>query len=201
MVSEILSKLKASVEEFCSSKYYGYGLLRIPSEHDNEVNSFISQFMKLKLEERSFIQKELEEMNKSVFLAFGVRMASYAVRRKSEHFIRQGLRGICISIDVGDLREDMIILSTLHDALLKIGSNADKVLAEIAQEFDADAIENIQGFINRRYEDKRPKAMGYEEGKDEEGFRYIHPKSISKPETMEQYKKRLKLTNSDIDTL
>jgi len=168
-----LSEMQEFLKEVILPKYHGSGNLPIPSKLDSQYADFIYCYMELDEKNRDNLRKALTVKHTSFFLGFARRMASYAVRKKSEKEIYRGLGAIFFQAGIGDSREDIIIYTLLYDAALKIGAEPDSLFLKAAKDFNYSQVSEIHKFLKRSDIDKTPEVMGYIEGADKDGFLYI----------------------------
>lgn len=65
------------------------------------------------------------------------------------------------------------MLALHYDAALKLGIEPNVVFDQAAMLMDNEVAEGIRSFPRRSKEDKSLEAMGYREGNDDDGFRYM----------------------------
>ncbi|GII88847.1 hypothetical protein Ssi03_68370 [Sphaerisporangium siamense] len=105
--------------------------------------------------------------------AFAERAASMAVRRQDVRELRAGLLAAAIAQETsGDPREALAALSLLYRAAEMIGHDPDVEFSAL-NEFSGGRAGGLLDFLRRSPEDKAIEAMGYEEGDDKRGFRFL----------------------------
>lgn len=78
-----------------------------------------------------------------------------------------------LQIGTGDVREDISILTLVHAAVHKLGLDPRAVFTGSAQQFGLTYTSGLEAFLGRSDEDKSIDSMGYVEGTDEDGFRFV----------------------------
>ncbi|MGO1055274.1 hypothetical protein [Crossiella sp. CA198] len=104
---------------------------------------------------------------------FAERAASIAVRHQDARELRAGLLAAAIALSVtGDFREELPVLALLYRAAEMIGNDPDLEFSEICEKWSGLTREFVD-FPRRIPEDKTIQAMGYKEGDDKSGFRFL----------------------------
>ena len=93
-------------------------------------------------------------------------MASLAIRAKSQEPLIVAMMAMFLQIDVGDVREDIVILILTYAAAHKFGLDPRSVFMEAARQFGLNDISGLEAFLKRSDEDKSLDSMGYVEGAD-----------------------------------
>jgi hypothetical protein len=150
----------------------GYGLLPIPNPRDEEIKTLILRWSALDTVSRQRAAAAIRENQRFTLLAFSERMASRSVRERSQDLIFVGLLGLGLDGWRDDWRDNAALLCLHYDAARKIEVEPDKVFARAADLLSEKATIALRAFLNRSAEDQSLQAMGYEEGRDPEGFRY-----------------------------
>ena len=83
------------------------------------------------------------------------------------------MMGMFLQIGVSDVREDILRLTLIHAAALKLGIDPRSVFLESARQFGLDDTYGLEAFLKRSDEDKSLDSMGYVEGADDDGFRFV----------------------------
>jgi hypothetical protein len=78
-----------------------------------------------------------------------------------------------LPIGTGDVREDILRLTLIHAAAQKLGIDPRFVFLESARQFGLDDTSGLEAYLKRSDEDKSLASMGYVEGTDEDGFRFV----------------------------
>ena len=122
---------------------------------------------------RRKVRENVEPDQKRVFLAFAERMASLAVRLNSHKPLMTAMIAMFLQIGIGDVREDIIVLTLIHDASKRVGTDPGFVFLESARQFGLDDTSGLEAYLRRSDDSKSLKSMGYSEGADEDGFRFV----------------------------
>lgn len=150
----------------------GYGGLPIPSELDARITRLLEDWLEQDHDTRQHLLSQIREQQQFTLLAYSERMASLAVREHNDQHAFLGL--LAQGIDGGhvDWRENMMVLSLHHDALLRIGAPPERAFERVASLLPATPAEYLRAFLRRRPESKSLECMGWAEGRDQDGFRY-----------------------------
>jgi hypothetical protein len=84
-----------------------------------------------------------------------------------------GMMGMFLQIGTGDVREDILRLTLIHAAVQKLGIDPCFVFLESARQFGLDDTSGLESYLNRSDEDKSLASVGYVEGTDKDGFRFV----------------------------
>jgi hypothetical protein len=119
------------------------------------------------------VRESVERDQKFVFLAFAARMASLAIGLRSQEPLTMATMAMFLQIGTGDVREDILVLTVIHAAAQKLGIDPRSVFLESARQFGLDDTSGLEAYLKRSDEDKSLASMGYVEGMDEDGFRFV----------------------------
>ncbi|MGH8021736.1 MAG: hypothetical protein ACREIA_26330 [Opitutaceae bacterium] len=150
----------------------GYGLLPIPHPRDDEIKALILRWIALDVASRQQTAAAIKEDQRFTLLAYSERMASRAVREKNVELVFLGLLALGLDGWRNDWRDNAALLCLHYDAAQKVGAQPDAVFARAAGLLSDKVATALRGFLRRSSEDKSLDAMGYEEGRDDDGFRY-----------------------------
>ena len=153
----------------------GYGRRPIPHPLDDVVHRLVDGADAADSDDRRLFLGLLNLDQAQVFNAYSERMASLAVRRRDPALVRDGLRASALASHVEDIREIILILSLHYRSLEKLGVDPVVPFAEVvASGLGNDGFAMAAGtYPGRREEDRSIGAMGYVEGQDADGFRYV----------------------------
>jgi acetaldehyde dehydrogenase (acetylating) len=84
-----------------------------------------------------------------------------------------GMAAMFLQIGIGDVREDIIRLTLIHAVAQKVGIDPRSVFLESARQFGLEDTSGLEAYLNRSDEDKSLVSMGYVEGTDEDGLRFV----------------------------
>jgi len=166
-ITSELSSILALLTQAVDKEYYSHP---IPSKIDDKINESLAKFKLYDQEQVNSILEGIVGDNARVLGLFAERMASLAVRESNINRVRHGLLGLIIYSHTVDPRDVLLVLSLLHDAIVKLGEDPKEIFLEF-RSLTGD--ENfLDKFIARNDEDKSIDEMGYEESSNEGGFLY-----------------------------
>jgi len=147
----------------------GYLPRPIPVIRDGQIADLLSRSMAEYSLAR--LSLRLTDGHAMVLRAFAERMASAAVRNRSPEQLRIGLIALLLGIGRADLREGLAVLPLFHNGLLKLHIDPPAFADSVRQTVGDRLADPFVQFMNRA--DKTLEAMGYQEGVDTDGFRYV----------------------------
>jgi hypothetical protein len=150
----------------------GYGRRALPSPLDQLVGALIEAFIVATPMERRRVSAQSDETLSRLLLVFAERMASLAVRLNSRDHLFKGLVALAAEGWTTDSREDLLILSLLHDAAIRIGLDPREAFEQVLPYTTKPVADSLERFLARTPQDKVIEAMGYRVGADADGFRY-----------------------------
>ena len=148
-----------------------YGRESLPSARDRQIrDALLSAIMSSTFEE---LERILPEGSDRTLRVFVERAASIAVRDRDQRELDAGLLAAALALTIaGDLRDVLVVLPLLYRAAEKIGRDPALEFEAAYKRFGEHAV-GLLNFAKRRPEAKRIQAMGYKEGEDDSGFRFI----------------------------
>jgi hypothetical protein len=167
-IQNILNSLLALLKTALESAYYQQA---IPSEIDEVISNMLTSLSTSDQAELKLIADGVDGDEARVLGLFAERMASLAVRENSIEPVKQGLLALLLYARTEDPRDVLLVLSLLHDAVIKTFGTPKSVFAEASCVVGDTGL--LSDFLNRSNEDKSIDAMGYKESKNEEGFLYV----------------------------
>jgi len=167
-IQNILNSLIALLKLALNSAYYQQS---IPGKFDEEISDIIVDLSGRDNKEVEIIASGVSGDDGRVLGLFAERMASLAVRQNSIEPVKRGLFALLIYARSEDPRDVLLVLSLLHDAVLKVGYTPQKVFDDVSASINVGAI--LNEFLKRSEDDKSIDAMGYKESKNEGGFLYV----------------------------
>lgn len=167
-IKNILNSLLALLRLALESAYYQQP---ISCELDDEIGDILVELSTYNQKDIELITDNVSSDDGRVLGLFAERMASLAVRQNSLEPIRRGLFALLIYSRTEDPRDVLLVLSLLHDAIIKVGDIPKTIFNETGALFGGSAF--LSDFLDRSEEDKSIDSMGYEESKNEEGFLYV----------------------------
>lgn len=151
----------------------GYGPKTIPCERDDEIQKLIRVWMEANAETRSELVSKITNQHCGTLLAFGERTASRAVRQHHKQDVIDGLIALNLAQREADEREILIALSLLFRSAVIVAGDPKSIFDEAKKYFDNNFLTIIDEFLKRSEEDKSIDVMGFIEGADEDGFRFM----------------------------
>jgi hypothetical protein len=168
-----LKNILESIQTLNTTRLAGWGASRIPNEIDDEIASILRAYLELDDTGKTTVRQKVGHDQKFVFLAFAERMASLAIRLKSQEPLMMAMMALFLQIGTGDVREDILRLTLVYAAARKLGIDPRFVFFESARQFGLHNTSGLEAFLGRSDEDKSVDSMGYAEGEDEDGFRFV----------------------------
>ena len=168
-----MDQIEDVLTTLASSKTDGYGPRPIPDPIDDDVRNLIDYARGSDPETRNALVSLMAERHGFVLLAFSERMASLGVRTGEARFVREGLEAAALGSHLVYYKEAVPALSLHYRTLMKLNVDPAKFFDGIAGlggwQFDS----LLKDFLKRSEQDRTIEAMGYSEGKDQDGFRYV----------------------------
>ena len=168
-----LTEILESIRTLNTTRLAGWGASRIPNEIDDEITSILKAYLELDDGGKTKVRQEVRHDQKFVFLAFAERMASLAIRLKSQEPLMMAMMALFLQIGTGDVREDILRLTLVYAATHKLGIDPRFLFLESARQFGLHNTSGLEAFLERSDEDKSIDSMGYAEGEDDDGFRFV----------------------------
>lgn len=148
-----------------------YGRQDLPSKRDGQIRDLL-----LSAADAAGLEQVIRLMPRDadrVLNAFAERAASITVRHQDARELRAGLLAVAIAQAItGDPREPLAALALLHRAAQIIAKDPNTEFAAV-NDLLGDRASGLLDFLRRLPEDKTIGAMGYAEGDDDRGFRFI----------------------------
>jgi len=151
---------------------HGYGPSLLPGKIDEEVESLVDAIAADGGEQSAIVLK-MSETHGLVLLAYAERMASLAVRRGENAMLEKSMAALRIASALTYVKEALPVLCLLSNSAKKLGVDVNKFFALTTINLKGELKPYIEAFSNRSDEDRSIEAMGYIEGEDEQGFRYL----------------------------
>jgi hypothetical protein len=150
----------------------GLGVLPIPQPRDLEISELLRVWMVLDESARQASAQEILEEQRFTLLGYSERMASLAVRDRSQELIMLGLLALGVDGWRGDWRDNAVLISLHYDAAQRLSADAESLFENAAALLSSKAANALRSFLRRSAPDKTLEAMGYVAGTDADGFRY-----------------------------
>jgi hypothetical protein len=149
----------------------GYLPQIIPTTRDGEIEKLLSRVIDEKCVAR--FARLLQDGHAVVLQVFAERMASVAVRSHDVAALQLGLIALLLSWRGPDSRDALTVFPLFYDAITRLGIELPSLVASIRQTIGDQMADPLVEFLKRSESDKSLQAMGYAEGADRDGFRYI----------------------------
>jgi hypothetical protein len=151
----------------------GYGREGLPCGRDGQIRDLILDVTANNSFEQ--VAQRLPQSADRVLSAFAERAASLAVRQQDERELRAGLYAAALALALTtDAREVLPSVALLYRAATMIGRDPDREFAAVS-DWIGDHAPGLIEFTRRAPADRTIEAMGFEEGVDENGFRFLCP--------------------------
>lgn len=154
-----------------SEYVHGYGPSPLPNQIDEEVEHLIDASLAATDGDRPLA--DLTQTHGMVLLAFAERMASLAIREGSVDIVSKGMEALRIASRLVYEKELLPILLLLHNSAIKLGADWSNLIPVTSGCEENRFKEFCESFLARSATDRSIQAMGYIEGEDEGGFRYL----------------------------
>lgn len=141
----------------------------IPTARDRQIGELLSSSISGQRIAR--LKRCIDEGHALVLRAFAERMASTAVRTNSPTDLRLGLIALLLALEGPDSRDALTIFPLFYDAVLRLQLNLSEFIESVRELVGDRMTEPFVQFTQRS--DKSLQAMGYSEGTDNDGFRYV----------------------------
>ena len=152
----------------------GYGPRPIPDRRDKEIENLLSRYMARSDSTGDPIDAPLSNDHSSALGAFSERMASLAVRTQDMRLITLGLVALGLATNQSrDVREEILIISLHYAAARKLSADPARIFLGAALYVAGPGKGLIISFLSRSAQDKSLASMGYREGQDADGFRFV----------------------------
>jgi len=155
-----------------SESNMGYPDRELPCPLDASISRLVDSFIAAAKEERERMASQITDEHSFTLLVFGERMASLAVRQRSPASLKRALAALALEEGRWDPREDMLVLSLIYNAAVKLGLDAASLFEEAAGLALPRMATYFRAFPARSDEEKSIEAMGYRESSTPDGFVY-----------------------------
>lgn len=147
----------------------GYLPKPIPQPRDHEIEDILAQHMAC----GSFARlcHSISRGNARVLHAFAERMATAAIRNNSPGQLNFGLIALLLGQAASDSRDGLTVFPLFLDAMTKLRLDPHEIAESVRQAIGDRLTAPLVEFMKRS--DKSLQSMGYSEGADDDGFRYI----------------------------
>jgi len=167
-----MTELEATLLAVREQDSIGYGGRALPCELDSSISALLNAFIAATPLERQRLGLQVDDTLSRLLIVFAERMASLAVRLVSRANLFLGLVALAAEGWKADPRDDLTVLSLLHDAAVRIGSDPRENFQEVVPYTTKAIADALERFLTRSAQDKSIEAMGYRAGVRIDGFRY-----------------------------
>lgn len=147
----------------------GYLPKPIPNSRDHDIVDLLSRCMASQTLPR--LQRSIRDGQAMVLRVFAERMASAAIRNTSATQLRLGLVALLLTFEQAEARDGFAILPLFNDAIERLHLDPSGFTESVRQTVGDRIAMPFTEF--QRRSDKSLQAMGYGEGMDGDGFRYV----------------------------
>jgi hypothetical protein len=173
VTSEFVQAMDALDQAISAEKFNGYLPLTIPHDLDAIPGQFVGSYSRADIVDRE-LAPTLHRGADSVLLAFSERQAALAVRIQSQDILRLSVLAIGLaSLVTNDERDGMLVMPLPWRTAELLRQEPKSVFVAAAETLPPVAQKALLAFANRDSEDQTLACMGYVEGSDGGGFRYV----------------------------
>jgi hypothetical protein len=166
---ETIAQLEHDV---ANGRYHRYLARPIPDALDQTPRHLCHTYLQSAETERALLQCADPHLA-SVLQAYAERLASLAVRQRQPTLVEASVVALGLSMVMGDdAREWLLVLPLPWHAAELLDQPPKNLFTLVAANLPEPARTALHQFVQRAPEDRTLAAMGYQEGRDEEGFRY-----------------------------
>ena len=166
-----MTELTGIRKKLDSEYVHGYGPSALPNEIDEEVERLVN--LSLAAPDADGVLADLTQTHGMVLLAFAERMSSLAIRERRLDVVSKGMEALRIASGVVYEKELLPILALLHNSAMKLGADWSRMIP-VTPGFEETRFNVFcESFLSRSAADSSIEAMGFIEGEDDGGFRYL----------------------------
>lgn len=163
MTLEDLDRLEAD-------RHLGYLPRPIPQPLDDEIRRLLAPV--LDAGGWADLRARVTPDHHSVLRVFAERMASWAVRQRDSRPLKIALAALALGgLDDGS-REALAVVPLVYRSAERLDVEPEELFEDVARHVGDEAASTLRAFPRRSPRDRSIAAMGYEESRDEDGFRY-----------------------------
>jgi hypothetical protein len=171
MTPTLTDLLDALGRQFADGSFNGYLPREIPHELDDRVRAVLRSFLAAPDDERVLLACLPRS---SVFLLFAEREASRAVRQRSPELLMDAAIAIGMAaVQHNDEREGVMVMPVVWHAAAQLGVAQAPLFTSAANQVPEAGAKALLDFLTRKPENQTLKCMGYREGADHDGFRFV----------------------------
>lgn len=164
---------KDVIEFLGSSQTNGYGPMPIPVGIDDDIHDILLPFFRNGQGNGNAWTSHITERHGFVLMAYAERMASRAIRESRKDLLFESLSALALATPVVYIKEAIPIVGLILHSAHKLGVSPQDLLMD-RKRIPSMVVDNlIMEYEERQEEDRSIEAMGYIEGVDADGFRYV----------------------------
>jgi hypothetical protein len=151
----------------------GYLNTPIPSAFDRKLAEIVAWIFDEDSPQKQGLARLLGAQNRNLMHAFCERMSSLGVRSRSSGDVRCALVALMLGWTSDDYRDSLVVLALPYHAAFTVGMDPAALFDELASFAPPGVAAHLRAFPRRGAQASSLKAMGWSEGSDAEGFRYV----------------------------
>lgn len=165
-----------AIRQLDGKQFNGYLGIRIPHELDDVVTSIVDAYWHGSPDARKAMLDQMGPRSAGVLSAYGQRMATVAVRTRSEEWLRRGLVGMGMAAPLLEQldgnQSNLIVLGAVNHAAETLGHDLGGLIDRVAPVLPETALAHFRGFAGQDPRRKRLAAMGLRTVGTGDEFRY-----------------------------
>jgi hypothetical protein len=166
--------VNGGLEFLSANNNRGYLAHPIPDHRDAEIADLLGAVCEMTDHERQLIMVMIGNEGSSVLRCYAERMASLSVRTKDPAPAHRGMLALAMAWrSEVDTREIWVVMGALFDALTRCGADGRREFRELGAVFGEDIAREFATFADRPDLHRIAELMGYVDGDDSDGFRYM----------------------------
>lgn len=167
-----MTDMRALADQLAYNHASEYDLQLTPQPLDRVIAQAITTYRGLQPEARQQFRNQFGSDHTFTWFVYAIRMAMLAVRERSPERVLFGLLALVIEDFKQDWRENVIILSLLHDSARRINADPRALFEQAASYAGPTAAQHLNQWLQRSPDLQRIESMGYHAVHAPDGFRY-----------------------------
>lgn len=151
-----------------TSNNLGYGNWELPCPRDHEITAIVEDRCSSGGQRADLTRDHIDALR-----GYAERMASLAVRTNSPRLVGLGAQALGLIAELSDYREDLLVFCLLWNASERLGVDLASLASANLNPVCSGGLSRLEAFGHRSPKDRSLAAMGYVEGQDDGGFRYV----------------------------